>query len=631
MMQEKDNRSNEGDGENNLKSSNEVTVCSDEDVPDVDKRISELSDDDIRLLEFDFLQDAYDFYRERSEKHLNRTNRISEAKAITRTNCLARIRLYLDKDSSKWRVGMFEPDHNHELTPSTMVHLLPKYRGLSVADKEQVNSLHLYGVRTCHIMRLIMGQKGGHSDLGFCNKDLYNHIDKENRAKIEDGDAFTALCYLQAKLCSWHHHQNACENVKNPKFLEDFKMLLYANFTPERFEEEWLKVIEKHGLNNNKWVRKVYDLRRMWATICEGINSFIKRYVQSKNNLVDFLHNFERALNEYRHNELNSDYKSTYTQLVLTTTLEKYEVHACNVYTRNKFFDVRKEIEKVAALNVVDRSEISAIYNEDGDTSKKEVLRSGVVGAACNRLNKATHKNPHNFVKNIEAIHHLEDQMERQDGADLKIGDISRVVRDPTIVKTKGAPRKSKKMMKKRKCSYCKRPGHTVRTCSKFSTRDQLQTVEEEESSVESDGDSLGVTGTYNNESLNHSKGVQKCNKKAKHDGVVKLTRESVNDRDTVAIAGNEDFTQMHNDQRFSGMYQYRPSMIQHFAQVQFNSRVHVVPQYPHIPIQHPFHNSTGYHGMNTFASHSQNFTTVLNEVESKAGLSMKCFNPRDS
>ncbi|KAJ1400425.1 FAR1 DNA-binding domain [Sesbania bispinosa] len=406
MMREKDNRNKEGDGENNLNSSNEDNVCSDDVVPDVLKRISELSDGDIRSLEFDSEQDAYEFYSEyvkfkgfvvrkddvyrdrdkrikmrqlvcnrqgeMSEKHLNRTNRIKETKTITRTNCLARIRLYLDNKNNKWRVGMFESEHNHELTPANMA---------------QVNSLHLYGVRTCHIMGLIMGQKGGHSDLGFCKKDFYNHIGKENRAKIEDVDAFAALCYLQAK----------------------------------------------------------------------------------------------------------------------------------------------NEIEKVAALNVVDRTEVGnivtmkmnkfgspnalyvVIYDkslEEGDTSKKEVLRYGAVGATCNRLNKVAHKNPHNFMKNIEAIHRLADQTERQDGTDVNIADMSRVVRDPTIVKTKGAPHNSKKLMKKRKCSYCKRLGDIVRTCSKFSTQDQLQTVEEEESSVESDGDSRDVTFTYNNETLNHSKGV---------------------------------------------------------------------------------------------------------------------------
>ncbi|KAJ1397118.1 Zinc finger, PMZ-type [Sesbania bispinosa] len=45
----------------------------------------------------------------------------------------------------------------------------------------------------------------------------------------------------------------------------------------------------------------------------------------------------------------------------MTTALEKYEVQASNVYTRNKFFDVQKEIEKVAAINVIDRSDVGNV------------------------------------------------------------------------------------------------------------------------------------------------------------------------------------------------------------------------------------------------------------------------------
>ncbi|KAJ1381701.1 Zinc finger, CCHC-type superfamily [Sesbania bispinosa] len=467
---------------------------------------------------------------ERSEKHLNRIDRKREAKAITRSNCKARLRIHLDYKSRKWIVSCFEPDHNHELTPASMVHLMPAYRGLSVADKAQVEGLHLYGVRTCHIMGLIMGQKGGYSDIGFCKKDLYNHIDKVNRAKIEDGDAFAALCYLQAK---------------------------------EKFEDEWNKVVEKHGVRENK------------------------------------------------HNELTSDFKSTYTQPVMTTALEKYELEASNVYTRNKFFDVRKEIEKVAAINVIDKSDvgnvvtlrlkrfgspdsenvvqldksngnllcdyrlfescgilcshiftamkheqvesipaslickrwtklaivdhISAVYAEEGDTTKKDLMRSGAVGAACNRLNKAARRNPHNFVRNIESIHKLAEQMERQEGIDLNSVDMSRVVRDPTVVKTKGAPRKNKKRTKKMRCSYCKRAGHTVRTCTKYATRDQLDTVVEEESSVETNEDSrdqsVSVNPNFSRE-VNHgqSKKKMKLNEKVKDNEAVKLTQESVND-----------------------------------------------------------------------------------------------------
>lgn len=41
---------------------------------------------------------------------------------------------------------------------------------------------------------------------------------------------------------------------------------------------------------------------------------------------------------------------------MLTTGLHKYEFGAIDILTRNKFSDVRKEIENVVALNVIQRT-----------------------------------------------------------------------------------------------------------------------------------------------------------------------------------------------------------------------------------------------------------------------------------
>lgn len=78
--------------------------------------------------------------------------------------------------------------------------------------------------------------------------------------------------------------------------------------------------------------------------------------MQNKNSLVDFLHNFEIALKENRHNELVSDFKSFYFELVLTSALQGYEHKASEIFTRKKFGEVKNEIEDVAALNVIERS-----------------------------------------------------------------------------------------------------------------------------------------------------------------------------------------------------------------------------------------------------------------------------------
>lgn len=93
------------------------------------------------------------------------------------------------------------------------------------------------------------------------------------------------------------------------------------------------------------------------TSICEGINSFIKTYVETKNSLVDFIHNFERAVKHYRNNELKSDFNTFYYPPVLKTKLHGIELGASKIFTRKKFIEVQNEIEDATALNVIDRSE----------------------------------------------------------------------------------------------------------------------------------------------------------------------------------------------------------------------------------------------------------------------------------
>jgi hypothetical protein len=151
----------------------------------------------------------------------------------------------------------------------------------------------------------------------------------EKRYKLyfqAQGTAFMHDIYIEMLVNMWMIKKN----------LTEFKSLMYYHYTPEKFEYKWKRVVDSYGLSNNEWVKKTYELKRMWASaytrdhflcgvrttsICEGVNSFIKKYVQHKNNIVDFLHNFERALKDYRRNELFSDFKLFYYHLVLTSVL----------------------------------------------------------------------------------------------------------------------------------------------------------------------------------------------------------------------------------------------------------------------------------------------------------------------
>ncbi|XP_057432683.1 protein FAR1-RELATED SEQUENCE 5-like [Lotus japonicus] len=512
------------------------TVVEDEDDHGAvyEKSILDLTEDDIMGMEFDSEEDVIKFYERyaqcygfgvrrdnvyrsangyivtrqlvcskegvRHRKYLQRRDRVRVAKGITRVSCPARFRVRFESNSGKWRVGYFVKNHNHVLAPVDKVHLISSFRHLNDSDKAQINSLKLHGVRTCNIMGLMLGQKGSHEALGFTKKDLFNHIDKEKRIRVGNGDAVAALSYFQAKaegdpmffskytktedenlkdlfwsdgvsrvdyhafgdviafdstykrnkynkplvifcgynhhgqttvfacalvtdesietykwvletfaecmfqkhpkgvvtdgdlamkeaiscvfpnarhrLCGWHIQQKALQKLKNSDFLDDFKVLIYGNFNPDRFDRVWAKVMEKYGFGDDEWLTRMYGMKEMWATafmgdkffagirttsMCEGINSFIKSYVQCKNSLIDFIHNFERVVKEYRHNELVADFNTMYTEPLPTTSLGYIERGFSQKLTRSMFNEVKTQIQYVGGLNIIQRTEVNDV------------------------------------------------------------------------------------------------------------------------------------------------------------------------------------------------------------------------------------------------------------------------------
>jgi len=96
-------------------------------------------------------------------------------------------------------LSIFEEGHNHELTPSSVLHLNPVYRQISEADKAQIDGLQSHGIITCLIMGYMVAQKSEYSGVGFTKKDLYNYFDKKMRVVVKDGDVSAALNYLNVK------------------------------------------------------------------------------------------------------------------------------------------------------------------------------------------------------------------------------------------------------------------------------------------------------------------------------------------------------------------------------------------------------------------------------------------------
>ncbi|QHN79063.1 Protein FAR1-RELATED SEQUENCE [Arachis hypogaea] len=125
----------------------------------------------------------------REKKYYDNVSRKREQRAETQTNCQAKLYLYFDKSANVWRVKNLFDEHNHDLVPQCMVHLIPNHRQLTDANKAQADIMHMYGVPTSQIMGFMAGQAGGYARANFTKKDLDNHIDRSRRLRILGGDA----------------------------------------------------------------------------------------------------------------------------------------------------------------------------------------------------------------------------------------------------------------------------------------------------------------------------------------------------------------------------------------------------------------------------------------------------------
>ncbi|KAL4349933.1 hypothetical protein AHAS_Ahas10G0091500 [Arachis hypogaea] len=248
-------------------------------------------------------------------------------------------------------------------------------------------------------------------------------------------------------------------------------------------------MVESFGLENNEWIGKTYEKREHWANayLCdkfcagvrttsryEGINSTLKKFIRSGNCLLELVENLDRVVKDYRNNEFMTDFKCLYSELVMTTELESIEKVVSKVYTREIFFEVKKQIESVAALIVLQsesyeleievlptrlvlrrwckdaKSLVSFGAVPVADPEKVFQIRYGSLWSALAKLTKET-------------------EATGSQGGRNRFGracDVHVDILDPTIVKSKGAPMGSTNARMGRRCRRCHGLRHDRRNCN---------------------------------------------------------------------------------------------------------------------------------------------------------------------
>jgi hypothetical protein len=117
------------------------------------------------------------------------------------------------------------------------------------------------------------------------------------------------------RYCIWHIKKKCGEKLghiyfKKSTFKKTFKKCIFFTYTPVKFEEAWAAMIQEYGLEENKWLMELYEIREMWIpTYCrvtffagmnttqrsESMNEFFNAFVSIRSSLRKFVEGYDKA------------------------------------------------------------------------------------------------------------------------------------------------------------------------------------------------------------------------------------------------------------------------------------------------------------------------------------------------
>ena len=94
-------------------------------------------------------------------------------------------------------VVSFHEQHNHELAPSPMKHMLRSNRKITLAQQAFADDVEKSGVSIKQTIDLLSMQVGGYENRGFLNVDYKNHVNSKRREALKKGDGRAVMDHFR--------------------------------------------------------------------------------------------------------------------------------------------------------------------------------------------------------------------------------------------------------------------------------------------------------------------------------------------------------------------------------------------------------------------------------------------------
>ncbi|OMO77575.1 hypothetical protein COLO4_25082 [Corchorus olitorius] len=163
-----------------------------------------------------------------------RDSNTKNPRAETRTNCLAHMKIKLDRESNKYTIFSFESQHNHVLHMRACSHMMPSQRRMSSAQASLIDLADDSGITPKHSHEFLSRQAGGKDSLD--GEDDFLKDFKRCLYDIEEVDALNVA--WEAMLDELEAEYKAREKLPRLRMKPSPMLKQVANvYTPTIFEE----------------------------------------------------------------------------------------------------------------------------------------------------------------------------------------------------------------------------------------------------------------------------------------------------------------------------------------------------------------------------------------------------------
>ncbi|KAF6168323.1 hypothetical protein GIB67_018163 [Kingdonia uniflora] len=177
------------------------------------------------------------------------------------------------------------------------------------------------------------------------------------------------------RFCLWHITNKFPVKIGHvywepSTFKEDMDMIMHNTYEAVKFEIMWMDLIEKHKLDDNLWMRGIFNIRHKWIPLwnrstffagmsstrrSKAINNFFNGWLSVITGLYSFVTKYETALIEVydQESEENFTSKHRYRPVGSHQALLKDTV---KIYTRTMFHKLQDHFDQVGHFIVIKRN-----------------------------------------------------------------------------------------------------------------------------------------------------------------------------------------------------------------------------------------------------------------------------------